>query len=143
MSLLNFVSQVQGNIVFNPNFMGVKATYSRRITDRKEGDLIETKTTTLFVSPQGNYVAPDKQRGEIGVRINVIWAKTADLKFDGEPFLPNEGDTIEYEINGVRHRYMVAMVVDMQTQTNFGQKTTFAYEDGIHSIMKINTVRME
>ena len=50
MSLHNFVSQVQQDIVFDPKFTGIKATYIRR-TENKEGELIENKCAGLYVSP--------------------------------------------------------------------------------------------
>jgi hypothetical protein len=81
-------------------FMGIPAKYSRRV-ENKEGDFEEEKSVLLNVSPQGNFVASDKAQGQIGTRINIIWAKTADLKFNGEPFLPKENDLIEYKVNGV------------------------------------------
>jgi len=143
MSIHDFVTKVQQSIIFNPQFTGIKATYSRRVENKEEGDLVEGNSVVLYVSPQGNYVATDRGRGEVGVRITVIWAKTEDLKFDGKPFLPEMNDIIEYEVNGILHRYIVAMVVDMQTQSSFGQKTTFAYEDGLQGIIKINTVRQK
>ena len=96
---------------------------------------------TLFVSPQGNYVATDKQRNEIEARINVIWAKTKDLTFDGEPFLPKENDKIEYEDGGIVQRYSVTSVKELKVQSSFRQNGTFAYEDGLHRIIKIMTVR--
>ena len=142
MSLHNLTTKVQKSIVFDPKFMGIKARYSRR-TENNEGDVAENKSIVLHISPQGNYVATDRERGEIGVRITVFWAKTEDLKFDGKPFLPEQSDIIEYAINGVLHQYIVAMVIDMQTQSSFGQKTTFAYEDGLQGIIKINTVRTQ
>ena len=142
MSLHNFTTKVQQSIIFDPKFTGIKAKYSRR-TENKEGDVLEDKSVFLYVSPQGNYVATDKERGEIGVRVTTIWAKAADLQFDGKPFLPEKNDIIEYTINGVFHRYIVSMVVDMQIQSSFGQKATFSYEDGLHGIIRINTIRKQ
>ena len=142
MSVHDFVTNVQKSVLFDPKFTGIKARYLRRV-ENKEGELIEDKCVILRVSPQGNYVATDRERGEVGVRITVIWAKAEDLQFDGKPFLPEKNDIIEYKVNGVLHQYIVAMVVDMQTQSSFGQKTTFAYEDGLQSIVKINTVKQK
>ena len=94
-ALERFTSQVQQNIMFDPKFGGIWARYSRRV-ESEGGDDAGTKTTTLRVSPQGNAATSD---GGIEMRINVLWAKTEDLKFNGEPFLPKDGDTIEYKIN--------------------------------------------
>ena len=74
LSLHHFTTRVQQSIVFDPKFTGIKARYFRR-TEDKEGDLAEDKSVVLNVSPQGNYVATDNKRGEIGVRINVIWVR--------------------------------------------------------------------
>ena len=142
MSLLNFVTQVQKDIVFNPQFTGIEARYSRRIENKKEGDLEEIKETTLFISPQGNYVATEKSLKQIGTRINVIWAKTEDLKFNDKPFLPMEGDIIEYEANGILQKYIVSKVTDMQVQSTYGQSATYSFEDGTHGIIKINTLKL-
>jgi len=133
MSLQNFISKVQADIVLNPKFTGIRARYSRRIEDT-EGDSPETKSVILNVSPQGNYVAND---GSVNARVIVLWAKTADLKFDGQSFLPAEGDVIEYKMNDVLHRYKVAVVRVERPDS----KTTFAYEDGTHQIIKINTIK--
>jgi len=143
MSILNFGSQVQRDIVFSPRFTGVKAKYLRRIEDRREGDFVENKCATLYVSPQGNFGATDRQREEYDARINVIWAKTEDLKFDGEPFLPEPGDIIEYEVKGVLHRYVVAVLPGLRNQPSRETQASFAYEDGLHRIIKIMTTKQE
>ena len=140
MSLHDFVSQVQSDIVLDSRFMGIKATYSRRVED-KEGDTVETKSVKLNVSPQGNFVASDKAHGQIGTRINIFWAKTKDLKFGKEPFLPMENDVIEYKVNRVPHKYTVVKTQDMTVPSNLGQRATFGYEDALHRIIKIMTVK--
>ena len=117
MSLHNFVSQVQQDIVFDPKFTGIKATYIRR-TENKEGELIENKCAGLYVSPQGNYGVADKRREEFDARITVLWAKTEDLKFDGESFLPKEGDVIEYTVNGVLQQHKVTVLKDVKIQSS-------------------------
>ena len=137
MSLHNFVSQVQQNVVFDPKFTGIKARYLRRAED-EEGELVENKCAILYVSPQGNYGTSDST---IEKRINVLWAKTEDLKFDGKPFLPMEGDIIEYKINGVLHQYRVTR--SPSTTINIGNGSVFAYEDGLHRIIKIMTVKQK
>lgn len=140
MSLMNFVSQVTKDVVFDSKFLGIKAVYSRRI-ENEESDYVETKTAELFVSPQGNYVVASKDNDQIGGRVNVIWAKTADLKFGDEPFLPQTGDLIEYEANGESQKFMVTPPQKLQKQSSFGQQSTFAYEDGLMEIIKIMTIK--
>ena len=142
MSLHNFVSKVQADIVLNPKFTGVRARYSRRIEDT-EGDSPETKSVILNVSPQGNYGVTDKRREEYDARIIVLWAKTEDLKFDGEPFLPKEGDMIEYKINDVLHQYKVTVLHDVRHQSSMGTQAAFTYEDGTHRIIKIMTIKQK
>ena len=132
MSLQKFISKVQSNVILNPRFGGIPAVYSRRV-ENQEGEPTH-KSVNLTVSPQGNYATADKQ---IEARINVLWAKTADLKFGDESFLPKEGDEIRYKVDGVLHRYRVAVVL-----LPSGEKAAFSYEDGLHSIVKINTVRI-
>ena len=128
--------------MFDPRFTGIKAKYSRR-SESRDGDLIKDKVAILNISPQGNYVVTDKKQESIGGRLNIIWAKTEDLQFDGEPFLPEENDVIEYKVNGILQRFRVAKNVDMKTPSSLNQQSTFAYEDGLHSIIKINTLRQE
>jgi hypothetical protein len=142
MSLHKFVSQVQEDIVLNPKFTGIRARYSRRIED-KEGDSEETKSVILNVSPQGNYGVTDKRREEFDARITVLWAKTEDLKFDGEPFLPKKGDLIEYKVNGVLHQYVVTVLNDVRAQSSMGTQAAFSYEDGLHRIIKIMTIKQQ
>ena len=142
MSLLDLVSNIQKKVVFDPRFTGIKAKYSRR-KENRDGDLIKDKHVILDISPQGNYVVTDKKQESIGGRLNIIWAKTEDLQFDGEPFLPEENDMIEYKVGGVLQRFRVAKNVDMKTPSSLNQRSTFAYEDGLHSIIKINTLRQE
>ena len=142
MSLHDFTSRIQKSVIFDPRFTGIKAKYSRT-RYHQEGELEFDKSIELYVSPQGNYVATDRQHKNIGTRINVIWAKTEDLKFDGEPFLPMDGDIIEYKVNDVLHKYIVAKVHDMQVQSSYGQSATFSYEDGLHGIIKINTLKQQ
>ena len=142
MSLHNFVSQVQQNIVFDPKFTGIKARYLRRV-ENKEGELSENKCAILYVSPQGNYGVADKRREEFDARITVLWAKTEDLKFDGEPFLPKDGDTIEYKVNGVLHQYKVTVLKDIKIQSSMGTQAAFSYEDGMHRIIKIMTIKQK
>ena len=142
MSLHNFVSQVQQNVIFDPMFTGIKAKYMRR-TENKEGELLEDKCTILYVSPQGNYGVADKRREEFDARITVLWAKTEDLKFDGESFLPKEGDVIEYKINGFLQQYKVTVLKDVKIQSSMGTQAAFSYEDGLHRIVKIMTVKLK
>ena len=143
MSLHNFVSQVQRDIVFDPRFLGIKAMYTRRVEDRKEGDLLENKCAILSVSPQGNFGATDRQREEYDARIIVIWARTEDLKFDGEPFLPEPGDVIEYKVNGVLHRYVVTVLPGLRNQSSRETQASFSYEDGLHGMIKIMTIKQK
>jgi hypothetical protein len=140
MGIHDFVSKVQEKIVFDPRFTGIKARYSRRVED-KEGDRTEDKSVLLFVSPQGNFGVADKRREEFDARLTVIWAKTKDLKFDGEPFLPKEGDMIEYKKNGVLYQYRVTVLKDVRTQSSMGTQAAFSYEDGLQRIIKIMTVK--
>jgi len=140
MSLHSFVSKVQQDIVFDPRFTGIKARYLRRTEDSNTGELTENKCAILYVSPQGNYGVADKQRGEFDARITVLWAKTADLKFDGEPFLPKEGDVIEYKVNGVLYQYKVTTMRDTKIQSSMGTQAVFNYEDGMQRIIKIMTI---
>ena len=140
MSLLDLVSNIQKKVVFDPRFTGIKAKYSRR-KENRDGDLTEDKHVILYVSPQGNYVATDKGRQSIEGRLNIIWAKTEDLQFAGVPFLPEENDVIEYKVNGVLQRYIVAKAVNMDIPASQGQRSTFSYEDGLQSIIRINTQR--
>ena len=140
MSLLEFTAKVQQGIIFDPKFTGIKARYLRRVEDG-EGELSENKCAILYVSTQGNYGVADKRREEFDARITVLWAKTEDLKFDGEPFLPMEGDIIEYKINGVLHQYRVTR--NPSTTINIGSGSVFAYEDGLHRIIKIMTVKQK
>ena len=142
MSLHNFVSQVQLDVVLNPKFMGVQARYSRRIED-SEGDSPETKSVILNVSPQGNFGVTDKSRQEYDARLTIFWAKTEDLKFDDEPFVPKEGDMIEYEMNGVLRQYRVPKLSELMHQSSIGIRAAFSYEDGLQRIIKIMTIRQQ
>jgi hypothetical protein len=143
MSLHKFGSDTQRRILFSPQFGGIKAVYFRRIEDKETGETTEYKSVELYISPQGNYVASERRGGRIDARVNVIWAKTADLKFDGVPFLPEEKDVIKYFADGEEQRYAVTALQELRTQSSFGQHSTFAYEDGAHQIIKIMTVRVK
>ena len=138
MSLHRFTSEVQKKIVLDPRFGGIRAVYCRRI-ENKEGDEAEYKSVNLYVSPQGNDAASDNATGQIGIgmRTNVFWAKTEDLKFAGKPFLPEQGDVLKYNADGKEYRFQVALV------SINGMTSTFAYEDGLHGIIKIMTVKMQ
>jgi len=132
MSLLQFVSKVQGDIVLNPRFGGLSAVYLRRIEDG-EGNPEQEQCCHLTLSPQGNFATSE---GAFDTRICVFWAKTADLKFDGKPFLPKEGDVIRYEVMGRERRFRVAPCALADRV-----KAMFSYEDALHQIIKIHTIR--
>ena len=136
-ALERFTAQIQRDIIFDPKFGGILARYSRRV-ESEGGDDVGTKTTTLHVSPQGNAAATGNG---IEKRINVLWAKTEDLKFDGVSFLPKEGDVIEYKIGGVLHKYKVTR--SPLTLSNVGSGAVFSYEDSQNSIIKMMTVRLQ
>ena len=142
MSALSIVSEIQRNVVMSSRFTGLRARYIR-LTFDKEGDLIENKCVILSISPQNIYGVADKRREEFDARITVFWAKTDELKFDGEPFLPKEGDTIEYKLNGILHQFVVTVLHDVKIQSSMGTQASFAYEDGLHSIIKIMTVKQK
>ena len=65
------------------------------------------------------------------------------MKFDGEPFLPEMNDIIEYEVNGVLHKYIVASTRGMLDNTGNRAGAVFSYEDSTHGIIKINTLKQK
>jgi hypothetical protein len=135
MSLHRFGSETQKKIVFSPSFGGIRAVYFRRIEDKETGKTAEYKSVVLYVSPQGNFESTD---GRIGTRVNVLWAKTEDLKFDSKPFIPEEGDTIKYYADGGEEQRYRVVAIEPQRGS---PKVCFSYEDGHHSIIRIHTVR--
>jgi hypothetical protein len=141
MSLLNFISNTIANTVFSPDFFGVPAKYTRNVEEQATGRVIETKETTITVSPQGSFQTVDAKPDEIGARVEVFWAKTEELRFGDEPFLPEPNDIIEFEINGQLQRYSVGVPRGEKMQTSFGYKDVFGYEDAEKKITKITTFK--
>lgn len=130
MSLLSAISKIQSQVIFNPKFHGIPATYSRRVVDA-EGEYVTRLSTRLYVSPQGNFATTDRGVNPVESRVKVIWAKTRDLVFDGEPFVPQHGDEISYRVDGQEQTYSVSAMPSLPC---------FTYEDAMHEIIKIETV---
>jgi hypothetical protein len=124
MSILNFISETLSDVILSPDFLGVSAKYSRTIINEDTGEEIETKETILTVSPQGCFSTADAKPDKIAARVEIIWCKTEELQFDGEPFLPGRGDIIELK----NQKFVVE---------------SFGYEDATKNITTITTFKIK